>query len=256
MAIKFITTKDANRYVKIFIYGPSGVGKTRLISTAPNPVVISTEKRLMSLQQFDIPGMEVESPRDFEEAYNIIAADSQFKGCQTVCIDSISDIAETAIDFFQRGKSSKGNKIHGQEAYAKLGDFMLPLIKKFRDLPGKHVYFISKVLAEQDGKSELVYYRPLIPGRILKAQLPHLFDLVLFMQEAEDSQKARKSVLYTQNSLQWNAKDHSGRLDPIESPHLGAIFQKALGQKPNRAKESSEEKNSISIKEDLKSIQE
>ena len=54
MAIKLHSTKDVTvNGVKMMVYGASGVGKTRLTTTCPNPIIISAEKGLLSLADYD-----------------------------------------------------------------------------------------------------------------------------------------------------------------------------------------------------------
>ena len=38
--------------VKCVVYGPAGGGKTRLLATAPSPIILSAEKGLLSLKKF------------------------------------------------------------------------------------------------------------------------------------------------------------------------------------------------------------
>ena len=55
--------------VKVLVYGHAGAGKTSLCATLPNPIVISAEAGLLSLQHADIPYIEVKSMDDLKEVY-------------------------------------------------------------------------------------------------------------------------------------------------------------------------------------------
>ena len=60
--IKITSTKDFYlRGIKCLVYGESGVGKTVLCSTAPDPIIISAESGLLSLRKKDIPVIEINS---------------------------------------------------------------------------------------------------------------------------------------------------------------------------------------------------
>jgi ABC-type uncharacterized transport system fused permease/ATPase subunit len=47
--------------VKLLVYGQAGAGKTSLIRTLPKPVVLSAEGGLLSIQDADIPFIEITS---------------------------------------------------------------------------------------------------------------------------------------------------------------------------------------------------
>ena len=69
------------------------MGKTILCSTAPNPIIISAEKGLLSIADKDIPILEITSISELQQAFNIVK-----KGAwETVCLDSISEIAEVVL---------------------------------------------------------------------------------------------------------------------------------------------------------------
>lgn len=228
MAIKLTTTRESNNYVKMLIYGSSGVGKTKLAATAPDPIIVSSEDRLMSLRGFKIPVVQVATPNDFEEAYTFIKDSGKCDKFKTVVIDSISDIAEKCLVDFK--KSVKDPR----QAYGNLNDFMMSIMKKFRDLSNKHVYFIAKAGVDKDGLTEMNSWFPLMPGKQLAMQLPYLFDLSIYMQTI-NTENGSERVLHTADNIQWRAKDHSGNLDAIEPVHLGErtldlLFKKALGE--------------------------
>jgi len=231
MAIRLTTTKESSKYVKCLVIGRSGVGKTKLCSTAPSPVIISAEKGLLSLQDFNIPVIEVSNHKDFEDAYNFIKDDPRAQGFKTVCVDSISDIAESCLAWFKENPVD-GNT-HPQAAYGHMADAIIPLIKKFRDLDNKHVYFTAKLKRMTDQYSGIDTFMPSAPGQIIGPSLPYLFDFMFPMRIGETENKVKYRYLQTQPDIQFEAKDRSGRLNDIEKPDLSHIFQKALSvEKP------------------------
>ena len=60
MAIRYTTTKTSIENVKLVVYGRSGTGKTRLIETAPEPVIISSEAKCLSIADSGIPVLEID----------------------------------------------------------------------------------------------------------------------------------------------------------------------------------------------------
>ncbi len=62
MAINVKTTGGLTANgVKVLVYGAAGVGKTALIATLPSPIVLSAEGGLLSLQEIDMPYVEISS---------------------------------------------------------------------------------------------------------------------------------------------------------------------------------------------------
>ncbi len=55
--------------VKLLVYGQAGAGKTSLIPTLPNPVVLSAEGGLLSIAGADVPYITISTMADLWEAY-------------------------------------------------------------------------------------------------------------------------------------------------------------------------------------------
>ena len=72
--MKIKTTKGASTtFLDILVYGQSGVGKTRAISTLPGKVLIlSAEEGTLSLSDFDIDMVEVKTYKDVIGALNAV----------------------------------------------------------------------------------------------------------------------------------------------------------------------------------------
>ena len=65
MAISLKTTSGLSANgVKVLVYGQAGAGKTTLIKTLPNVVVLSAEGGLLSIQDADLPYLEITSMAD------------------------------------------------------------------------------------------------------------------------------------------------------------------------------------------------
>lgn len=217
MALNFTTTSKAGESVNILVYGRSGVGKTVLCATTPNPIIISTESGLMSISEFDIPVIEVTTLQDLKDAYDFVTTDPKGKKFDTICLDSISDIAESVLT------DLKAQNKDGRAAYGKLADEIAGQIRKFRDIK-RNVYFIAKAELYQNA-SGVECYRPSMPGRKLTGDLPFFFDVVLALRIHGEDEDAYR-YLQTSAELTWDAKDRSKSLDPMEKPDLSNIFTK------------------------------
>jgi len=220
MSLIFTTTKKQARIngVKIVVYGKAGVGKTKLCSTAPKPIILTCEGGLLSLREFDIPVIPIRSYGDIIEAFNFVSKSAKAKVFETVCLDSITEIAEVVLtDAKTRFKDKR-------QAYGELIDSVVPLIKQFRDLPGKNVYFSAQEVSTVDRQDSSVYFSPNMPGGKLENKLQFLFDGVFRMEADNDG----KRFLRTQANFQCIAKDRSGALNKKESPNLTRIINKIM----------------------------
>ncbi len=252
MAIKFTSTKDVTKAVKILVYGESGVGKTRLTATCPNPVIISSEKKLISLKDFNIPVILIENHEDLEEAYTFLTTSKKAKKFETIVLDSVSDIAEAILAYFKENPVD-GNT-HPQAAYGMLADETLPLIKKFRDIADKHIYFIAKAKRYKDEYSGVTSWAPMMPGQQLGPGLPYLFDFVCAMRIGENNEGKKYRYLQTVADLQYLAKGNED-LKAIEKPNLGQLFDKVLGKavdEPEHEEEYEDEQEEKEVTEEVK----
>lgn len=237
MAIKLTTTAKAATHVSVLVHGESGVGKTTLAKTCPNPLIISSEKKLISLKDENIPVVLIENHEDLEEVLEYIQTDKKYQKFETIIFDSVSDIAETILAYFKENPVD-GNT-HPQAAYGMLADKFTPLIKKFRDLGNKHVYIIAKTKRVEDQYTGITQWSPWLPGQQLGIGLPYLFDYVFAMRIGETDKGKKYRYLQTQADLQWTAKG-ANCLNLIEKPHLGEIFDKILSESKSKSKKEKE----------------
>lgn len=223
MAIKLRSTKDiALSGVKVLVYGQAGAGKTTLIQTLPAPVILSAEGGLLALHNSEIPYIEIGSMEDLGEAFTWCRDSDEAKQFASVALDSISEVAEVVLSHEKRQTKD------GRQAYGELNTTMQELIRAFRDLPGKHIYFSAKLEKSQDEMGK-VLYSPSMPGRALGQGLPYFFDEVLALRVERDEEGNTHRALLCDSDGSWVAKDRSGKLDPWEAPDLGAIIAKISG---------------------------
>jgi energy-coupling factor transporter ATP-binding protein EcfA2 len=222
MAIQINNTKHlTSTGVKVLVYGASGAGKTTLVSTAPAPIVLSAEAGLLSLRDYEIPYIEIRNMDDLAEAYSWAAESEEASGYQTICLDSISEIAEVVLT-----AEKKKNK-DPRAAYGVMQDTIQDYVRKFRDLFGKHVYFSAKLEKVQDEMGRIMY-GPSMPGNKTGQLLPYYFDEVLALRVEHNENNETIRMLQCESDGTWLAKDRSGKLDKWMEPDLSGIMQRIL----------------------------
>lgn len=238
MAVKLTTTRAAAQLngIKVLVYGPAGSGKTTLCATTGAPtVILSAEGGLLSLRHTDIPVIEVKSVDDVADAYKFLATSAEGQQFEWVCLDSLSEIGEVCL------AAEKKLSRDPRQAYGALQERMYALIRDFRDLPGRNVYFSAKMAAEKTDIVETrttgalttqvavgskVVYAPSMPGVKLGQSLPYFTDFVLALRVEKDEDGNPSRWLQTQPDDSYAAKDRSGALDAFELPDLAAIAAK------------------------------
>lgn len=242
MAVEFTTANKASDVggVKCLVHGRSGVGKTVLNATMPSPMLISAESGLLSLRQanlerlfgvgnasicYDVPVAKVSTVQDLTQVFDWCQAHAWSSGIRSIGMDSISEIMEQVL------ANAKSQVKDPRQAYGELIDKGQDLVRKFRDLPGLNVCVLAKQEGNKDEVTGVVKYGPGVPGSKLGPSLPYFFDEVFHLGVNKDTAGREYRYLQTQPDLQYEAKDRSGMLAPVEYPHLGAVFGKVLNAK-------------------------
>lgn len=234
--VNFTTTNKAitDTGVKMLVYGMPGVGKTVLCATTPKPLIISAESGLLSLSNknlqrlfpndqnvsYDIPVIPITTIQEFENAYAWVAANLGKGYFETVCLDSISEIAEMMLS------KLKATTKDPRQAYGELLERTTALLKQFRNLPNVNVYMSAKMERIKDESTGTLSYSVSMPGSKLGPDIPHIFDEVFFLDLVSDQAGKSVRVLHTQPTFRFFAKDRSGALDAMEYPHLTHIINK------------------------------
>lgn len=239
MALKFTSAEQASTDagIKCLVYGGAGMGKTVLMATAPAPVLISNESGALSLRKanlerlygvgnpyinYNMPIIEVNTVEDLTAAYDWCAGSADAAQFQTICMDSISEIAEVILN------NAKRQVKDPRQAYGELIEKMETLVRMFRDLNGKNVVFSAKMSPSKDEMTGIVKYGPAMPGAQLGNKLPYFFDEVFRIGVNKTPEGQPYRFLQTQPDMQFEAKDRSGALAPVETPILSAVFAKIL----------------------------
>ena len=211
------TSEITQKGIKIAVYGNAGAGKTRLCASAPNPLIISAEHGLLSLKSEKVDFVEIKTQKDFDEVYKFVKSEE----CkyETICLDSASEIAEVLLIDFKKDEKDP------RQAYMKMGDYMIDMIRKFRDLPNKNVVFNFKMKIVEDEDAGVILYVPMAPGKMISQQVPYMFDELFCLLIKKDGTR----YLQTAADRQRFCKDRSGSLEKEEQPNLTQLINKIKG---------------------------
>ncbi|MBD4204909.1 AAA family ATPase [Xanthomonas citri pv. citri] len=225
MTVTWSNVDDAHMDgLNMMVYGPAGVGKTRLIGTLPQPIIISSERGNLTLKGKGIPVAYIQNGKDLKEVYDEIVRDAG-RTFKSVALDSMTDICETML-----GISKKLNKADPRKAYFEVAELGHDWMKKFRDLPGIHKYFVAQLGETKDEVTGQKQYAPSFPGKALGQDAPYLFDILAYAGVYVDPEtQERHHYLKCQPDQQYQAKDRSGVLGDFEQPDFAQILNKISG---------------------------
>jgi predicted ATPase len=230
MALKPISLDSVNRFIALVI-GDSGVGKTSLLRTIPEdePVfVVSAESGLLCVKDLvvsrRVQGVEVSSFSDLSEVYGFLNSPRAL-GYKWLFIDSLTEIAARCVDAV---KIKYPNRSDSFPMWGEYTEKITQHIKAYRDLTAFNVVFTCLEEADKDEVNRRIF-GPVIAGKEIKKMLRSWFDEVFFMTLLKDASGVEQRVFITQPWENRPAKDRSGKLALVESPHLGEIKRKILG---------------------------
>lgn len=223
MAINLRSTNTVTTNgLKVLIYGEAGAGKTTLIKTLPKPLILSAEGGLLSLRRENLPFIEIHTVEELRDAARWLESSEEAKQFESVALDSISEIAEVVLS------TEKMLNKDGRAAYGNMNDTMTKIIRSFRDLPNRHVYFSAKMEKAQDETGAMLF-SPSMPGKTLTQGLPFFFDEVFALRVGRNDKGEPMRMLMCRPDGLWTAKDRAGALEIWEPADLGAIITKIGG---------------------------
>lgn len=207
---------------KTLVYGAPGTGKTPLTNTAPRPILLACEPGLLSMKGSTVPTYLAPSAKHIEEFFAWLTRSNEANNFDTVCIDSLSEMASIYLREALNTKSSAGNKAHGQAAYGKMADCMVPHLNTLFHMPRKHTYLICKMETIETG------IRPAFPGKFLSSYVPHLYDVVMHLAIHNIPNYGQQKAFRCVGTYDAIARDRSGKLLEFEQCNLTALFNKVM----------------------------
>jgi len=249
------------RCAKIALVGIPGSGKTSQIRTLDPDKTLFVDTEAGDLAILDWTG-DTLRPRTWNEFRDLVVflagplptatAEQAFSEAhyQHVCaqygdpaqlakyeyyfVDSLTVLSRLCFAWCKtqpQAYSEKAGKPDNRGAYGLLGQEMITALTHLQHVRDKHVIYVA-ILEEKTDDFNRRFYQLQLEGSKTALELPGVLDevITLAVLKAEDGSPYRGFVTRADNAFGFPSKDRSGRLDPIEEPHLGKLIRKCLGQ--------------------------
>jgi len=163
-------------------------------------------------------------------------------GFATIFVDSITVAGRLCFQWCRgqpEAHSEKTGKPDIRGAYGLHGREMIAWLTHLQHARGRNVIFVGILDEKLDDFNRRVFV-PQIDGSKTGLELPGIVDQVMTLAEIKPDAAPgqppvasfRGLVCQTLNPWGYPAKDRSGRLDMLEPPHLGQLFQKIRSPSP------------------------
>lgn len=226
------TGQIATKRFVALVVGPSGIGKTSLVRTLPQPedaiLLISAESGLACLDGTNIDVIEVdpkEPTKSLEEIYEFLQSDEAKKKYKFIFIDSLTEIAQLIVAELKKDPHY-GQPKNALAMWGKYSELMTMIVKSYRDMSDYSVIFTCLDAVEKDGLEKIESFN--IQGTGIKNSLKAWYDLVLFYKVYTDENGEKHRKLVTDISEAPLAKDRTGKLEAFEEADLSVIINKIV----------------------------
>jgi AAA domain len=223
--------------VKSVIFGAPGSGKTPLINTAPNPVLLVVEPGMLSMKSSRVPTWEAPTVAKIDEFFDWFFKSKEALRYDTLGIDSGSQLAEIYLQDAERKNS------HGLKAYGVMSKNVMEIMNALFYMPQKHIVILAKQTLVDNGRQSffedgqtktepIKQKKPYFPGQDLNVKIPHLFDNVLHLDKVAvqgfvEPQRALRTEEIPEIFARSRVAFEAG-LPAVIPADLNQLFQKAM----------------------------
>lgn len=231
MNLKITKLTEKSQYVKIIVYGRTGVGKTRFAATAPDVLFIDAEAGTLSIADKPIDVVTIQDFNQLDEIFDfLLKGDHKYK---SVVIDSLTEVQLKCMDNIIKSeverKPDRDPDVPTQQNWGKSFNQIRKLIRKFRDLP-MNVIIVCEAKDDRDEETGIIYTVPALPGQLAN-KIPGYIDIVGYMDLRKDSEGNLIEKMLFRAIDRKDGKDRSGKLpvameNPTFKKILNFVFKK------------------------------
>lgn len=223
MTTVYYTNDAGSQFSNILLYGLAGAGKTPLAATAPNPIIISSEPGLKSLQRYKLPYIVARNYKEAMDAHRWATGASEARQFQTIFFDSISALSENIL-IDEKKKSLDPRKFSPQTTA-----LTMEVVLEYLKIKDKHVVMTCKATEVIDALTQMKSVEPFAIVPKLGPQLPYHFDDVLYLSRHRDTAGNEYAAFRCRENDYCKARNRAGTLDLWEPADITHIIRKSNG---------------------------
>ena len=218
--------------VKALIMGESGAGKSHLIATAPNPLIILCEPNgavSVAASNPDALIVECQTIKDVQNIYTALFKNEIDEKFDTICIDSITELQNLFIADMIESKVKAGGKreFKGFDMYGELLERTTRSIKGFMKLP---YHFVCTTLCEvKEDENKERHMHPMLTGS-LRYTIQSLFSGVGYLYQngktTDEGYSQRSLLLDGHDRIKSKAFPNTHGI--IDEPNITTLFESVL----------------------------
>lgn len=232
------TNTNAKQYDRssMLVYGPTGSGKTKLVTTLPgSPIIINAENGLKTLQGLDIPVYDITVDKDgipmerhfrfqkliaFLKMLNNEEHKQQF---DWLVIDSLTEISQCYVEFLKLKYPDKKDAL---VMWGEYNDGLQGFVKQLRDFAPYNILLLCGQAYDKDEMGRR-YYGLDINGTKAPQRIPGLFDDCFQLRKFTNDKGEEKRFLITSEYDNNIAKTRSQGLAQFEEANITNILNKS-----------------------------
>lgn len=237
------STKDvADKKLKILLWGGSGVGKTRFISTCPAPFVIAAEDGLLTLHEHDIPYFKMDDTMAIYDTFLQIVESAvrgdevemedgtviDFKKIKTIGLDSAWMLSSRLT---REIKDDSGKDKFQHDQWGLLLDRMQDCILKLLEADFHVVVTMGEAVKTDEMNAEKKEVTFNMQGSF-RNQLPYMFDFNISMtKEARGRNTVYKAFTNDENNRSAKSRVTMPKeiIDPTFDKVYGPVMEALKG---------------------------
>ena len=226
-------TRDASggKPFKVFLYGPSGAGKTTMASTFPNPLFLDLEDGMRSIRSDQLEHEVLRYPGDPKENITSMAEVKKFYAevkaiehnapFDTIVIDSMNELQNLIMKniLFKFDSNRQMDDQPTLQDYGKLARDSLTIVRLFLQLPFNIIFTCAAV--PQEYIDQQVY--PVFLGRKTGPEILRLVEMVGYCHTRTDAEGEVLHMVSFETTPDWVAKDRYGIEETVIPNNYSAL---------------------------------